>query len=97
MGVLLAEKPVAFDEKTIRGMLVRNRRQECFADAWSQPFIIDPVESETGGLTYRVTSLGSDGKRGLCCLGFVDSFKEDAVLEGDMWLQQWTFGHSPVP
>jgi hypothetical protein len=70
-------------------LLARYNRSECLADAWGRPFIIEPVEVDSGERVFRITSLGSDGERGPCCRGLVTSFEEDAVLQGDVWLQIW--------
>jgi hypothetical protein len=70
-------------------LLARYNRSECLADAWGRPFIIEPVEVDSGERVFRITSLGSDGERGPCCRGLVAFFEEDAVLQGDVWLQIW--------
>jgi hypothetical protein len=93
MGVLRTEDPGSLEQEAIRGLLTRHRRESAFADGWGHPFIVERTGAPEGSTIYRITSLGSDGKRGTCCRGFVDSFAEDAVLEGDAWLQQWSFGH----
>jgi hypothetical protein len=95
MSVLLAEQPNLLNKQTVTQALKKYGRDECYNDGWGRPFIIEPIEAVAGKAVYRVTSLGSDGARGPCCRGFVDSFEEDAVLEGDVWQQQWSFGHSP--
>lgn len=96
MSVLIAEQPTPLNKQTVIQALKKYGRDECYIDGWEHPFLIEPVRSEAGEVIYRVTSLGSDGRRGSCCRGFVDSYAEDAVLERDVWLQQWSFGHSPV-
>lgn len=89
MSLLEADRPRSLDGETIRVLLSENGREECHLDGWGRPFVIERVGSEPAN--YRVTSLGRDGRRGACCDGFVKSFDEDAVLEGDRWLQRWIF------
>ena len=58
-------------------------------DAWGRPFLVE--RSSAAENSYRVTSLGRDGKRGDCCKRIVRDLDQDAVLEGDQWLQAWPY------
>jgi hypothetical protein len=94
MGVLEAENPPLLTADSLAPILARNNRSECALDGWGRPFVIERVGP--GERRFRIRSLGSDGREGPCCRGLVDSWEEDAVLEGETWLQQWSFGHSPA-
>lgn len=59
----------------------------CYEDRWGRPFEIEPAPGVDP--PYRLRSLGRDGKRGPCCQLVVESWDDDAVLEGDTWLQVW--------
>lgn len=93
LRVLQAEAPPEVSRPTLQRLLEQSNRSECLLDGWGRPFTVEIVrDSGRSGSTFRVTSLGSDGKEGSCCQRWVDSFEDDAVLEADRWLQQWTFG-----
>lgn len=63
----------------------------CLEDRWGHPFEIEPAPGVEP--PYRLRSLGRDGQRGPCCRRNVDGWDEDAVLEGDTWLQVWKDSH----
>jgi hypothetical protein len=97
MGVLQTEKPARLEADALKEILARNKRSECAVDGWGRPFIIEHIHgSGPGQGGFRITSLGSDGKRDPCCKRFVDRWEDDAVLEGDQWLQRWSFGRMPT-
>lgn len=90
MDVLKADQPQSLDAKAIKLLLAQNGREECLLDGWGRPFVIEQISPGPPSV-YRVTSVGKDGQRGSCCKGIARSFEEDAVLEGDRWLQRWSF------
>jgi hypothetical protein len=94
MGVLQADNPANLDYATLSLILAQSNRSECSVDGWGHPFEIERVESSER--KFRIRSLGRDGIKGPCCRSFVDSWDDDVVLEGDVWLQQWRFGHPRV-
>lgn len=93
MGVLRTERPADPLNLDIAALVGRYNRSECAADAWGRPFIIEISGTESGGTKYRITSLGSDGLRGPCCRLMVEDPREDAVLDGNEWLQVWVRSH----
>lgn len=96
MGVLQADALQDVGRATLEPLLAQSNRSECLFDGWGRPFLVTAVTADTGSSTYRVVSLGADGRQGACCQRWVESFEEDALLEGERWLQQWTFGRTIV-
>lgn len=89
-GVLQAADQQDLSEGGIRSSLVEYGRLECAADAWGHAFKVERVSSEP--LRFRITSLGRDGVKGSCCRAVVgENWDEDAVMEGDKWLQIWRY------
>jgi hypothetical protein len=92
LGILYSEEPDDTSSAAVQQLCTTKGRADWARDGWRNAFIVEMSRASGGERVYRITSLGSDGKRGSCCTRFVSSFEDDAVLEGEEWLQQWTFG-----
>lgn len=61
--------------------------EHCLEDGWGRRFEIEAAPGSDPPFLLR--SLGRDGKRGECCRVVTENWDDDAVLEGDRWLQAW--------
>jgi hypothetical protein len=93
-SILLAERPRDFDPESLAPLFAKYDREDCVRDGWGRPFVIEVSGIRGSDTAFRVISLGRDGKRGPCCKAFVDDWDDDAVLEGDVWVQRWSFGRT---
>ncbi len=86
--LFLEEQDGLCNSDCLRPILEKHDRLDLLTDRWGHPFQIT-WEGEPENPTYSVRSLGKDGKKGDCCVRWVDDFADDAVLRGHTWLQVW--------
>jgi hypothetical protein len=87
MSALAVEQPYFVNADVLRTVGDKHGFVRCHEDAWGHPFEVEYAPGVDP--PYRITSLGRDGKRGSCCRYLVEDVNEDAVRQGNEWLQVW--------
>lgn len=87
MSALAVEQPYFVNTDVLRTVGDKHGFVRCHADAWGNPFEVEYAPGADP--PYRIISLGRDGKRGSCCRYLVEDVNEDAVRQGQEWLQVW--------
>ena len=87
--ILLEEQDGPCESDCLRQLIEEHERLDLLTDSWGHPIRVTMEVHEDEPPTYRVRSLGNDGKEGDCCVRWVDNFADDAVLQGNTWLQVW--------
>ncbi len=83
------ERPKVINHEVLLRILEKYNRMDYMTDAWETTFEIQ-ISQDDIEPTYTIRSFGRDRTRGDCCRGHVENrWNEDAVLEGDVWLQYW--------
>jgi hypothetical protein len=87
MNALGSEPLAPANPETLEAATKSFGLDHCSEDAWGHSFEIEAAPGADP--PFRLRSLGRDGQRGPCCKVVTNDWDDDAVLEGEKWLQGW--------